>query len=132
MHLLGWLVASAVFGSVEGTARDLALRYPRDADGATGCELAPIASMAGTADYADHPRQLGLSVDGADDLDRVGATQIIGEAARWGLPGEMAAEVVADRLEAIETALDGARALSDPGDDVVAACRERIARLRPS
>ena len=131
VHLLGWLVASAVFGAVDGTARDLALVYPRDAAGATGCQLAPIASMAGTADYADRPRALGLSVDGVDDLDAVGAGQILGEAARWGLPAEVAATLVTDRLAAVEVALDDARGTSDPGDDVVVACRERIARLRP-
>ena len=131
-HLLGWLVASAVFGNVDGTARDLALTYPTDDEGVAACALAPIASMAGTADYADRPRQLGMSVDGVDDLDRVGSKQVIAEAGRWGMPDDVATALVVDVLSAMSVALDAARATSDPGDDVVAACRERIARLTPT
>jgi serine/threonine-protein kinase HipA len=132
VHLLGWIVASAVFGCVGGTARDLALTYPTDDEGVGGCELAPIASMAGTADYAVHARQLGLSVDGVDDPDRVGSTQVVAEAARWGMPADLATKVVAGLLAAMTVSLDVARGMSDPGDDVVAACRARIARLTPA
>ena len=131
-HLLGWLTASAVFGKVDGTARDLALTYPTDDDGVAGCELAPISSMAGTADYAEQSGALGLSIDGVADLDRVGSKQVVAEAVRWGMPDDVATTVVADRLAALAGSLDAARDVSDPGDDVVDACRTRIARLTPT
>ncbi len=126
VRLLEWVTASLVFGRVDGTARDLALTY-RDG----GCELAPVASMAGTADYVDRPRQLGQSVDGVDDLDRVGWRQVVGEAGRWGIEADVAARLVRDQLDRLESSLDGGREVADPGDDVVAACRTRIAGLAP-
>jgi serine/threonine-protein kinase HipA len=132
VHLLGWLAASAVFGKVDGTARDLALSYPTHDDGVVGCEMAPISSMAGTADYAEQAGALGLSIDGVADLDRVGSKQVVAEAARWGMPADVVTPLVADLLVALDGALDAARDVSDPGDDVVAACRTRIARLMPA
>ena len=126
VHLLEWLTASLVFGKVDGSARDLALIYD---DGT--CELAPVASMAGTADYPDRPRQLGLAVDGRDDLDRVGGAQIVAEAGRWGIPAEVVTELVAGQLARLRAGLDDAREVADPGDDVVAACRTRITALAP-
>jgi len=129
IHLLGWLIAAAVFGKVDGTARDLALLYPPVDDGTVECRLAPIASMAGTNDYPDRPRRLGLSIDGVDDFDRVGRPQLVAEAVSWGMPHSVATDVVDDLLEQIEAAIEGAREVSDPGDDVVAACRARLATL---
>ncbi|MGZ4693048.1 MAG: HipA domain-containing protein [Acidimicrobiales bacterium] len=124
VRLLEWVTASLVFGRVDGSARDLALIYHEDA-----CALAPVASMAGTADYADRPRQLGQSVHGADDLDRVGWQQVVGEAGRWGMGPDDATVLVRDHLDRLEASLDGAREVADPGDDVVSACRTRIAAL---
>jgi serine/threonine-protein kinase HipA len=123
-HLLGWVVACLVFGKVDGSARDLSLRY---ADG--GCQLAPVTSMGGTADYADRPRQLALTVAGVDDLDRIGPAQVVAEAEGWGLSAEEATELLGDQLERLAAALDGAREVADPGDDVVDACRTRIEAL---
>ena len=128
MHLLGWLVAAAVFGKVDGTARDLALLYPPVESGVE-CRLAPIASMAGTADYPDRPRQLGMSVDGVADLDRVGRPQLVAEAVSWGMPHSIATDAVDDLLEQLESAIEGAREVADPGDEVVSACRTRLAAL---
>ncbi len=119
-HLLGWVLACLVFGKVDGSARDLSLLY---ADG--GCELAPVTSMGGTADYADRPRQLAVTVAGVDDLDRIGAAQVVAEAERWGLDADAAAELLGDQLDRLASSLDGARDVADPGDDVVDACRTR-------
>lgn len=126
VRLLEWVVACLVFGKVDGSARDLSLLYADDA-----CGLAPVASMAGTADYADHPRQLALSVDGIDDLDRVGWIQVVREAERWGIETDVATGLVRDQLQRLGAALDDARAVADPGDDVVTACRTRVEALTP-
>ena len=126
VRLLEWVTASLVFGKVDGTGRDLALLYRDDR-----CELAPVASMAGTADYADQPRQLGQSVDGIDHLDRVGWRELVREAERWGLPPDSTTSLVSDHLERLASSLDPGRESVDPGDDVVEACRTRIAALRP-
>jgi len=124
VHLLQWLVAGLVFGKVDGTARDLSLVYGEDE-----CRLAPVASMAGTADYPDRPRQLGLSVNGVDDLDHVGRAHLIAEAGRWDMPADVAAATVDDLLAALDASLDRARSVVDPGDEVIAACRTRLAAL---
>jgi serine/threonine-protein kinase HipA len=129
VHLLAWLIAAAVFGKVDGSARDLALLYPPLEDGVVECRLAPIASMAGTVDYPDRPRQLAMAVDGVDDFDRVGGAHLVAEAVSWGMPHSVATDVVDDLLEQLEAAVDGAREVSDPGDDVVTACRARLAAL---
>jgi len=124
IHLLHWVAASLVFGKVDGTARDLALVYDTEE-----CRLAPVASMAGTADYPDRPRQLGMSVGGVDDLDRVGKAELIDEAQRWGMPLDVATVVLDALVAALDGALDEARTVIDPGDDVVAACHRRLALL---
>jgi serine/threonine-protein kinase HipA len=122
--LLQWVAATLVFGKVDATARDLALTYSGGE-----CRLAPIASMAGTADFPDRGQQLGLSVGGVEDLDRVGRRQLIDEAKRWGMPAEVAATVLDDLVERLGTALDAARQVIDPGDEVVAAFRRRLHHL---
>lgn len=123
-HLLQWVTAGVVFGKVDGTARDLALTYD---DGE--CRLAPIASMAGTADYPERPRQMDLSVGGIDDLDRIGRPQLVNEAGRWGMPAGIAAAVIDGLAADLDATLDGARSVVEPGDDVVRACRSRLAAL---
>ncbi len=125
VHLLEWVAAGLVFGKVDGTARDLALRLRRP----TACRLAPVASMAGTADYPERPRQLGLSVGGVDDLDRVGRPQLLAEAGRWGMPPSVASATVDRLVEALDAAWEPARAVVDPGPDVIAACRSRLSAL---
>ena len=124
IHLLHWVAASLVFGKVDGTARDLALLYDVEE-----CRMAPVASMAGTADYPDRPRQLGMSVGGVDDLDRVGRAELVDEAQRWGMPLDVATVVLDDLLAALGHALDGTRTQVDPGDEVVGAARVRLQRL---
>ena len=126
VHLFEWVVSCLVFGKVDASARDLSLLY---ANG--GCELAPVTSMAGTADYADRPRQMAMTVGGIDDLDRIGPVQVVAEAERWGVAGHDATEQLRDLLERLTASLDAAREVADPGDDVVAACRTRIAALAP-
>jgi serine/threonine-protein kinase HipA len=126
-HLVRWVASSLVFGKVDGTARDLSLVYADDE-----CRIAPIASMAGTADYPERPRRLGLAVGGVDDLDHVGRTELLAEAGTWGMPLEVVATVLADLIEDLGSALDAARSVVDPGDEVVAACRTRLERLASS
>ena len=123
-HLLQWVVAGLVFGKVDGTARDLALIYHDDE-----CRLAPVASMAGTADYPERPRQLGLSIGGVDDLDGVERTHLLGEAAGWGMPPAVASASVDGFLESLDAAWEPARSAVDPGAEVVGACRRRLRGL---
>ena len=124
VRLLEWVTSGLIFGRVDASARDLSLLYD---DGT--CTLAPVASMAGTADYPDRPRQLGLSIDGRDDLDVVRRSHLVAEAGRWGLPADRAAHLVDDQLARLASSLDDGREAADPGDDVVDACRRRIDAL---
>ena len=127
VELVQWVAAGLVFGKLDGTARDLILVY---ADGA--CRLAPVASMAGTADHPGRSLQLGLSVGGVDELDGVGRAQVLAEAAGWGMPSEVAGAALDGLIEALDGAWEPARAAADPGDGVIAAGRERLAALASS
>jgi serine/threonine-protein kinase HipA len=126
-RLLEWVTACQVFGKVDGTARDLSLLYDEGS-----CELAPVTSMDALAvpgGVGERSRQLGMSVNGIDDLDRVGAADLIAESRAWGMGEAGARELLTDVLERIESSFDGAREVADPGIDIVAGCRSRLDAL---
>jgi len=132
IQLLSWLVACVVFGKVDGTATDLALTYRSTDDFVVECRLAPVASMAGTADYPNQPTQLAMSIGGIDELSRIRRRHLEAEAVSWGMPHSVATDVMDDLLEQLHECLDTARRDTDPGDDVVAACRARLSDLMTS
>jgi serine/threonine-protein kinase HipA len=134
-RLLAATTFNVAMGNADAHGKNLSLLH--HADGSA--ELAPLYDVSCTVRYeaVETPTgrrrlstELGMTVNGVTSVDRVLASDLVGEAVRWGLPSGDAERVVESTLHAVRSGVH--RLATEVGhidDEVVQVVGERTDSL---
>jgi serine/threonine-protein kinase HipA len=124
--LLRALTLNVALGNCDAHAKNFSLLHTPTA----ALRLAPLYDLLSTRLYPFDDK-LAMYVDTVQKSDRVTAPRIVNEATGWGMSRGIAAEIVADTLDRLPTAISQAAEKIDALPDTL--CKlvgERVKRLR--
>lgn len=101
--LLQQVTFNVIVGNADCHGKNVSLLHLEDGT----IELAPAYDVMSTRWYGGVSTTMGMSVNGAFDVDAVGSADLITEARRWGMLERTARHVVADTIESTCANLDG-------------------------
>ena len=124
-RLLAAVTVNALIGNGDAHGKNFSLLH--ESSGAL--RLAPLYDLMCTLHYGD--TRLAMYIDTVQRTDRVTATRIVSEAARWGISRSRAIEIVAGILDRAPDAIASARdETAGLPDAIVANVEHQLARLR--
>jgi serine/threonine-protein kinase HipA len=123
--LLRATTLNELIGNGDAHAKNFSLLHAPDGV----IRFAPLYDLMSSRLYGD--TRLAMRIDGEYHMDRVGARQLMDEAATWGIRRERAAELIANLLERVPDASDKASAggLSPP-EELLSSIGGERARLQ--
>ncbi len=123
--LLQATVCNVLLGNGDAHGKNLSLLHH-----ASGrLELSPLYDLLSTLHYRQD--RLAMRIDTAQRLERVTTERLVNEAVRWGLPHEVAREIIDNVLDHADAAVAAARDETDGlPPEVPAIVTAQLARLR--
>lgn len=125
--LLALTTFNVAIGNTDAHAKNVSVLHLPDGTH----RLAPAYDVAMHTHHPHAETRVAMDVDGAREIEDVTAERLQAEATAWGMPGRLAARVVAETLERLAAALDGLDQGVHPGvgETAWAAVGGRVARL---
>lgn len=123
--LLALTAFNVAVGNTDAHAKNLSVMHFEDGV----LTLAPAYDVSPHRHYATSGRRSAMDINGGYDIDAVTVTDLVAEAANWGLRPVIAKAVVQDALEALQAALEGGAGGHRVTDHVLAVMNDRVKRL---
>jgi serine/threonine-protein kinase HipA len=125
MPLLALTTFNVAIGNTDAHAKNLAVLHADDGT----LSLAPAYDVSPHRYYEHSGRRAAMDVNGTFDIDALTASDLVAEAATWGVQASRAGTVVRETLEGLRLALQEATLLPGASERAHAVMTRRTQRL---